>query len=228
MKMHLQHGLLFPVAGQAAEALTAAGERIKQAEAMVNEPASVEKPEVVSATIHAETKKETPAPEVIPPVASAATTTTSSVVQVEQPKMSIGQQIRALFGKLCMLLLVRPLKAVGNVLAYPFRLLMKRMDEYAAAHPYKATALAVAAILGAVALLGMLGSTPTSHVVRVHGGLENGGFFSRLGFNMDNNKITELEVSGFAGNRTVKAKALVDGKGRYYTPGQTGGWVRQK
>lgn len=228
MKQHNAYGFRFPLPDEAAAQLDKAAAAIAGG-SQPSAPAT-QAPDVLFEATAAQVNREkaaahAPTEQVFE---QTITQTETKTVLSEFPKLSIGAQFRVLMMKVFGLIFVRPLRFVGGMIASPFMYIKRRHDTWADANPIKSTLIAAGALVGCILLLMSVMATPTTSMVRVHGGLENGGIFSRLGFALDTGKSTEIQVTGWAGNREIKATALVDSKGRYYTPGSTGGWFRHK
>lgn len=208
MKLRDSKGLRMSIPASAAAILDEAKAKIEAAVA----PAEVTPVTPAVTQVHVD-QVETPNGATVKIEASAQPAVTAS------SNTSIMTQLKTLVMKLVGLLILP--------LTTPVKWFRSGWAAFQHHRPWAAFALKAAILLCAAGALAAMAAAPQTQALRLHGELENAGFFSRLGFDMDNEKATLIQTSGFGGARKIEARLLIDGKGREYVPTAAGGWVRK-
>lgn len=232
MKLQNSLGLRFPLSGEAAAALDTAKAEIEAASKKTT--VEVETVQVSTAAIAEEDKElvrqlnDNPIPEIkIPAMAASAKVEMPSSSATPEQKKSISKIATSTMISIFTMLLVKPLSWLLALATSPITAIIKMEKEAFARRPMAHTIAISVLILGGAALFFASATAGSIHTMRVHGALENAGVFSRIGFDMDNNKTTIIRASGFGSGRSLEVSSMVDGKGRQYTPTANGGWWRK-
>ena len=181
------------------------------------------------------------APAEVPPVTTQVhidqvETPTGATIKIEasaQPtaaaptNLSIMTQLKTLTMKLFGLVFISPIKGLMRLTLRPVGWAKETVQHTARQHPWKFVAFSAMTFALILVGVGSWAAAPQQQALRLHGSLENAGFFGRLGFDLDNNKATLIQTSGFGSQRKIQATALIDGKGREYSPTSSGGWLRK-